>query len=239
MIYCSIDFETTGTHLINDRGIESATVLFSTAHNRMLDVQSMLIKTDKPVTAEITGITGIIKAMLDRFGYENRDVLESIIATIEQSEAVIGYNSRRFDYHILDQWAKREGMTLPVRPWIDFFYDMPWQVPTGKLTHVMADHGFLNYFPHAALADALGVVLLSTKYSPELMLARSQSPVVVLRSQADRSQNDLVKKAKFRWNPGAKIWWKPVKAQDVQEVSESLPFGVSIDGRTQEELEGQ
>jgi DNA polymerase III epsilon subunit-like protein len=237
MIYCSLDFETTGINLVNDRPIEVGAVLYTTKHNRVLDSQGLLLKTDLAITDEITGITGITKPMLDKFGYDPSEVITNIVDMISQSDAVIGYNSRRFDYHILMQWAKRSGVQVPEKTWIDFFMDLPWQVPTGKLTHVMADHGFLNYFPHSALADAEGVVLLSTKYEPELMLARAKSPTVVLRSMAERSQNDLVKKAKFRWNPGARIWWKPVKEQDVMQVSQALPFGVTIDDRTPEELD--
>jgi hypothetical protein len=237
MIYCSLDFETTGVNVVSDRPIEYGGVLYSTGQKKCLDNLGMLIKTDLPITSEITRITGITKVALDRFGYEPSEVLPLVIEMIANSDAVIGYNSRRFDYHILTEWAKREDLAIPERPWIDFFYDMPWQTPTGKLSHVLADHGFLNYFPHSALADSQGVILLSTKYDPDLMLSRAKSPTVVLRSTADRSQNDLVKQAKFRWNPSFKIWWKPVKEQDVPELSQALPFRVVIDDRLPEELD--
>ena len=117
------------------------------------------------------------------------------------------------------------------------FYDMPWQVPTGKLSHVAADHGILNLFPHSALADSQTVLALAAKYDENLLLERAKSPAVVLRSLADRSQNELVKHAKFRWNPSFKIWWKQVKEQDIKEISESLPFMVAVDDRTPEEME--
>lgn len=236
MIYYSLDFETTGVN-ITDRPIEFGGILYSTNFHRIIDSQGFLLRTTVPITPEITRITGITQPMLDKFGYDDAEMIHQVIETMGQADAVVGYNSRRFDKFVLEQWAKREGYTLPDKPWIDFFMDMPWQVPTGKLSHVLADHGILNYFPHSALADAEGVVLLSQKYDPDLMLARSQSPAVVLRSLADRSQNDLVKAAKFRWNPGAKIWWKPVKEQDVKEITQVLPFSVTIDDRSPEELD--
>lgn len=236
MIFYSLDFETTGVN-ITDRPTEFAGVLYSTNFHRMLDAQSFLLKTELPISAEVTRVTGITKPMIDKFGYDDQAMIEQVVDTMAQADAVIGYNCRRFDKFVLEQWAKRSGVELPEIPWIDFFMDMPWQVPTGKLGHVMADHGFLNYFPHSALADALGVILLSTKYDPELMLQRSQSPAVVLRSLADRSENDLVKAAKFRWNPGAKIWWKPVKEQDVKDFTDTLQFRTTIDDRSVEELD--
>ena len=104
--------------------------------------------------------------------------------------------------------------------------------------HVAADHGILNLFPHSALADAQTVLAIAEKYDPQILLDRSQSPVVILRSHQDRSQNELVKKAKFRWNPERKIWWKPVKEIDVDEVLKTFQFQVSIDKElTLEELD--
>jgi DNA polymerase III epsilon subunit-like protein len=238
MIYCSLDFETTGTNIVSDRPIEYGGVLYSTGQRKCLDNLGILIKTDLPITSEITKITGITKPALDRFGYESSEVIPLVIEMIANSDAVIGYNSRRFDYYILTEWAKREGIQVPVKPWIDLFYDMPWQVPTGKLSHVAADHGILNLFPHSALADAQTVLAIAAKYDENLLLQRSQSPVVVLRSMADRSSNDVVKKMKFRWNPTNKIWWKPVKQQDIDEVTQSCPFGVTIEKNwTPEELD--
>jgi len=240
LIYCSLDFETTGVNVVSDRPIEFGGVLYSTGQKKCLDNLGMLIKTDVPVTTEITRITGITKPALDRFGYESSEVLPLVLEMIESSEAVLGYNSRRFDYYILTEWAKREGMKIPQRPWIDLFYDLPWQVPVGKLSHVMADHGHINQFPHSALSDAQGVVLISTHYDEKLLLERSQSPVVVLRSHQSRVENDLVKQApyKFRWNGDKKIWWKPVKQQDVDEVIQSAPFSITIEkDYTVEELD--
>jgi len=120
------------------------------------------------------------------------------------------------------------------------FYDMPWQVPTGKLSHVAADHGILNLFPHSALSDSQTVLAIAMKYDEKLLLERSQSPIVVLRSHQSRLENDLVKQApyKFRWNGDKKFWWKPVKQQDVDEVIQSAPFSISIEkDYTPEELD--
>jgi len=238
MIYCSLDFETTGVNIVTDRPIEYGGVLYSTGQKKCLDNLGMLIKTDVYVTPEITRITGITRPALDRFGYEGTEVIPLVLEMIAASDAVIGYNCRRFDYYILTEWAKREALKVPEKPWIDLFYDMPWQVPTGKLSHVAADHGILNLFPHSALADAQTVLAIAAKYDESLLLKRSQSPVVVLRSLAPREANDQVKKMKFRWNPSNKLWWKPVKQQDVDEIIQACPFGVTIEKNwTPEELD--
>ena len=88
------------------------------------------------------------------------------------------------------------------------------------------------------MSDAQTVLAIAQKYDPELLLQRAQSPVVVLVAHAERSQNDLVKRAKFRWNPGRKMWWKAVKEQDVDEAISTIQFNVSIEkGLSPEELD--
>jgi DNA polymerase III epsilon subunit-like protein len=240
MIYCSLDLETTGLNVVSDRPIEYGGVLYSTSQKKCLDNLGMLIKTDLPITPEITRLTGITKPALDRFGYDPSEVIPLVIEMIANSDAVIGYNNRRFDYHILKEWAKREGSKLPEKPWIDLFYDMPWQVPVGKLSHVAADHGILNLFPHSALADSQTVLAIAAKYDDKFLLERSQSPIVVLRSHQSRIENEKVKQApyKFRWNGDKKIWWKPVKQQDVDAIIQSAPFSISVEkDYTVEELD--
>lgn len=239
MIYCSLDFETTGVDTVNDRPIEFGGLLYSTGQRKCLDNLGVLIKTDKVITAEITDITGIHPVAVERYGYDQAEILPLVLDMVSQSDAVIGYNCRRFDKKILYEWASREGMAVPEKPWIDMFYDMPWRVPTAKLSHVLADHGFINYFPHSAYADAQGVVLLSTKYDEQLLLNRAQSKIVILQGQQGRNNNDIVKRPpfRFRWQPTEKIWWKPVKEQDVDEVVQSAPFQIIQTNYTQEELD--
>lgn len=241
MILLSLDFETTGLDVEKDRVIEFGAVLYSTGQKKCLDNQGMLVKTDVPISETITKITGIHQAAVDRFGYEPEDVFEVIKDMMENADAIIGYNCRRFDRRVIENWAKRvNSIAISGRLWIDLYQDLPWQVPVGKLGHVAADHGILNLFPHSALADAQTVLAIAEKYDPEELLHRAQSPVVVLQARQDRASNDLVKQApfKFRWCPSQKIWWKPVKQQDVEEVIQSAPFPITIEkGRTPEELE--
>jgi DNA polymerase III epsilon subunit-like protein len=238
MILLSLDFETTGLDVVNDRVIEFGAVLYSTGQKKCLDSQGMLVKTDVPITPQITALTGIHPTAVERFGYEAPAVFDIIRDMMFEADAIIGYNARRFDKRVAGNWALREDKPLPEKTWIDLFMDLPCHVPTGKLSHVAADHGILNLFPHSALADAQTVLAIAEKYDPELLLHRAQSPVVILRSQADRNQNELVKKARFRWNPGMKIWWRAVKAMDVDEVMQQFQFPVVLDKELNlEELE--
>lgn len=230
MILLSLDFETTGLDKQNDEVIELGAVLYSTNQHKCLDSQGTLIKTSRPITSEITNITGIHPKAVERFGYDSEVMLDILLDMIGNAEHIIGYNVRRFDREVLYAWANRFGKVVPEKTWIDLYADLPWTVPMGKLSHVAADHGILNLFPHSAMSDCQTVLALLGKYDPELILKRAQSPVVILRSHQGRAENDLVKQApfKFRWNPGRQIWWKPVKEQDVDEVVSQAPFKISV-----------
>lgn len=238
MILLSIDFETTGVDVINDRVIEFGAVLYSTAQRKCLDNQGMLVKTDKTISPEITGITGIYPQAVVKFGYDDENILDIILEMAESADHYIGYNCRRFDRQVLFNWANRLGRIVPDKLWIDLFADLPWQVPVGKLSHTAADHGILNLFPHSALSDCQTVLAISQKYSDELLVQRAQSPITILHSLQSRGENDLVKKMKFRWNPGKTVWWKAVKEQDVKEIIEACPFKVVVEKEwTLEELD--
>lgn len=241
MILLSLDFETTGLDTQNDRVIEFGAVLYSTGQKKCLDNQGMLVKTDVAITSKITEITGIHPTAVERFGYDQEGILDIIIEMIDNCDAVIGYNCRRFDKQVFDNWCVRNKREAHfAKTWIDIYQDLPWRVPVGKLGHTAADHGILNLFPHSALADAQTVLAIAEKYDPQLLLDRAQSPVVIIQARQTRANNDLVKQPpyKFRWNPTNKIWWKPVKQQDVDEIIQSAPFPITIEkGWTQEELE--
>jgi DNA polymerase III alpha subunit (gram-positive type) len=238
MILLSLDFETTGLDTQNDHVIEFGGVLFSTGQHKCLDSQGILVKTDKQVSQEITNITGVHPAALERFGYDQDIALDAMVDLMNAADHIIGYNVRRFDYRVAQAWAARHSRTLPTKTWIDLFQDLPVSVPVGKLSHVAADHGILNLFPHSAMSDAQTVLAIASKYDPQLLLDRALSPVVVLQARAPRTDNDLVKRAKFRWNPTNKIWWKVVKEQDVTTVMESVSFPISVEKQwTPEELD--
>ena len=240
MLLLSLDFETTGINKEKDRVIEFGAVLYSSTQRKCLDNQGSLVRTDVPISNEITEITGITQAAVNKFGYDSDSSLQTVIELMTAADYVIGYNVRRFDKPVLENWAKRAGVELPNKLWIDLFADLPWTVTRGKLSHVAADHGILNLFPHSALADCQTVLAILGKYSPELILERAKSPEVVLRSHQERNNNDIVKQApwKFRWNPPRSIWWKPVKAADVDEVVAKAPFRISIEKElTPEELD--
>ena len=237
MILLSFDVESTGLDFVKDRVIEVGAVLWSTSQHKTLESQGFLVKPDVPVSAEITKITGITQAAVDKFGYESASALETVMDLMSCADAIIGHNVKRFDQKMLAHWAIREGISdLPQMLWIDTMTDLPDTFAT-KLGYMASDAGFVNLFPHSALTDCLTVLKLVEKYDIDKVVERAQSPMVVVQAHQARHENELAKKAKFRWYPAKTMWWKFVKEIDLEEFGKTLPFDYSVHRENIEEFQ--
>ena len=216
MLVLSLDFETTGLDKVNDRITEVGMVLYSTKINRAIENSSYLVDAGLPVPARVTEITGISTGLIKKMGRPELDAIEDVAVLMDQADAIIGQNVIQFDKQFLDNAAKRLGITIPVKPWIDTRTDLPLSVETKSLIYMAADHGFLNPFPHNAIADGLTVLKLAALYDFDKMLARSKEPNVVLQSTQTFEQNEAAKKLKFGFKGNlGKRWFRVVKGGDV------------------------
>jgi DNA polymerase III alpha subunit (gram-positive type) len=246
MILLAFDLETTGLDFVKDRPIEVGAILYSTGQQKCLESQGFLVKTDAAISAEITKLTGITQQAVDKFGYESDDSLAAVTELMNQADAVIGHNVVRFDKRMLQAWQARHGWDgcAPEKLWIDTYTDLP-DTEVGKLTLMAANAGFLNMFPHSALADCQTVLKLiesenpttKEKYDINKIVERAKSPTIVVQAHQARHQNDLAKKAKFRWYPEKKMWWKFVKEMDLEGVVKDLQFDVSVHRENIEEFQ--
>ena len=237
MILLAYDIETTGLDKNNDRIIEVGLALYSTSQHRILESAGFLVKSDGvPITPEITEITGITQAAADRFGYEQNEALLDIVSWFQRgADAIVAHNGIRFDMPVTFNSLKRVGIQCPTgNVVIDTMTDIPG-VKGEQLVTMCAKVGFVNR-QHSAEDDAKSVLTLmslhnerSSKTSFEAMLERAKSPMVILHSHQDRSENKAAKKLKFRWNPEYQVWWKAVKEVDVQSFMDKATFKISIE----------
>lgn len=230
MIICALDVETTGLDKQKDRVIEIGVALYSTGQKKYLDSVGQLVQSDGvAVTDEITAITGITQAAVDKFGYDPADALATIINFVEQADAVLGHNIRYFDWPIIENWAKRPGVSLPPVLLVDTMEDIPG-VDGEQLITMCAKRGFVNPEQHSALNDAQATMKLAMSYDIDTIVARAKIPSVIVQSHAPRtSTNSENKKYKFRWAPAPfSFWWKAVKETDVKELANRVPFQISV-----------
>jgi DNA polymerase III subunit epsilon len=233
MLVLSLDFETTGLDKVNDRITEVGMILYSTKINRAIENSSYLVDAGLPVPQIVTDLTGISTGLIKKMGRSEKDAIEDVAILIGQADAVIGQNVIQFDKQFLDNASKRLGITIPEKPWIDTRTDLPLSVETKSLIYMAADHGFLNPFPHNAIADGLTVLKLAAMYDFDKMLARSKEPNVVLQSLQSFADNDKAKKLKFGFKPNlGKKWFRVVKASDVDilvKAAEEIGINLSIE----------
>jgi len=237
MILLSLDFETTGVDPANDRVIEVGAVLWSTGQHRILESAGFFVKTDVAISQEITGITGIHPAAVERFGYDSHAALENVLAMAELAESFLGQNIVKFDRKVLMNWMVREGVPAPLiekvkqRLVIDTFTDLP-DFPGGKLAHMLVDapKPSINLFPHGALADALSTIVLMDQFNLDKVVERAKSPMIVVQSLHPRERNEDAKKLlrPLIWNNPRKIWWKPIKALDFEGLKAKSPFELIV-----------
>lgn len=237
MILLSLDFETTGVDPANDRVIEVGAVLWSTGQHRVLESAGFLVKSDVPISQEITTITGIHPAAVERFGYDSHTALENILAMTELAESFLGQNIVRFDHKVLLNWMVRERVPnqlsdkIRQKLVIDTFTDLPGQ-EGRKLQYMLVDapRPSINPFPHSALTDALSTLVLVDQFDLDKVVERAKSPMVVVQSLHPRDRNEDAKKAlrPLIWNNLRKLWWKPLKAMDFQALKEKSPFELIV-----------
>ena len=239
MILAGFDIESTGLDKVQDRPIEVGIALWTTKYNRSLDTRALLIKSDGvPVTDEITEITGITQSMVDNFGYEPSEAFDEMMYFMDKAEAIVAFNGHRFDVPMCQAWAKRVKKDFPDKLLIDPFTDVPMK---GQELITMCAKLGIYYDAHEAGADVGAMLRLTAKFPFEVVLERAKSPIVVVQSKQDFSNNKAAKRHKFRWNNDHRIWWKAVKEIDLNDLATKVnnEFSLQVLDLLPEELEDQ
>ena len=238
MILLSFDTETTGLDPEKDRVIEVGAILYSTGQKRILESNGYLVKSDVPVSDEITKITGITQQAVNAFGYDSESALQTVLDMAEEAGAIVGQNVIQFDKRFLEAWAARHNKKIPDILWIDTRTDLPPHVESKSLKYLAADHGFLPSTSHAALADCETVLQIIEKYDIKELVARAKEPNVVLRAHQKFENNADAKKLKFVFKSElGKKWVRVCKQSDVDVLVKVAPFDISIEtGITSEQV---
>jgi DNA polymerase III epsilon subunit-like protein len=239
MILGVLDFETTGTDLLQDEVTEVSQVIYSTGQRRIFEAGSFLVAGTRPIPKFIEERTGITNVARKKFGYDSQDSLQGMLDWLKKVDAVAGQNINQFDWELLRIWASHYRAILPPMLLIDTMWDLPG-VQGRKLLHMAAEDGFLPMGQHGALVDCLTTLRLIENRLGNLdkIVERAKSPIVVLQSLQDRDHNELAKDRDASWNqiggcfhwndqPGH-LWWKAVKEMDVEIVAKDAPFDVCI-----------
>jgi hypothetical protein len=154
---------------------------------------------------------------------------------------IVAHNGSTFDRpFLLNKLAKVSlGMGgyegLERAKWLDTQHDVvyPDNFSSLRLTHLAAEYGFLNPFPHAALFDVFTMLRVLESHDIGDLVKRSLEPWVIIRAVVSYDNREDAKKLRFRWeDTGEKKypkWWvKKVKVSEVEKERAKANFEIVI-----------
>ncbi len=227
MLICGLDLETTGLDTEKDEIIEVALVLWDTDLKKPVEIHSQLVRPDIGVIPpDIEAITGISMPEIDAHAESAEHAAWQVEDFTGRAAAVVAHNGLMFDKPFLESQCRRWGFRQPTpKPWIDTAVDVPYpeKMKTRKLTHLAAEHGFINPFAHRALFDVLTMLKILSLYDFQSVLALSQEPSIVLQAIGEKPwlddgrSNQAIKENGYRWEGKTKQWLKTIKKSQLEK----------------------
>jgi DNA polymerase-3 subunit epsilon len=241
MLVLGLDFETTGLNTECDRITEVGAVLWDTTKAEPLALMSALMAgvDYPPLSTEIQSLTGITQAKLDVLGRQPAVVFDELLRLMARSTLVVAHNGTKFDRPLFEAELRRQARCVDdwrEWPWLDTSVDVPYaeRITTRKLTHLAAEHGFVNPFPHRAVFDVLTMLTILSRYDIDEVLTISREPSVDLLAHTEVPWRDngvstgLAKARGYRWDGGRKTWTKTVKQRHVEKELAHNEFRVTL-----------
>jgi DNA polymerase III subunit epsilon len=238
MLICGLDLESTGLDTENDEIIELGAVLWDTESSIPCGLFSVLVKPDKPISPEITKITGLTNEILAKYALPKTVAYMDFSEFAKEAECFVAHNGNMFDKPMLASNLKRTpGLSIEVKGhWIDTSCDVPYpeKIKTRNLVHLAAEHGFLNPFAHRALFDVLTMLKVLSFYDFGKVLALSKEPSFVIQAQCEKPWEDGGKSTEeakangFRWDGKSKRWLKTIReSQRLPEMEKAKLYKIT------------
>jgi DNA polymerase-3 subunit epsilon len=237
MIILGIDLEGVNQNLIEngvnlevDRVIEIGAALWDWEAGQPVSMISEIVNEPKrlKISEELEDLTGISESICQKWGLTENQIiptLKNLAAMMERADYCMAHNGTNYDHPMLEAMFKRYDLTMPDKVWIDTMVDIefPNKIKGRSMALLEHAHGFINPFPHRAITDVLAMFKVAGHYDVKRMAKLAESPVVKIVAKLDapnwRNQGEVeafnkvknkVAKARFKWNPSKKTWYKDV-----------------------------
>lgn len=226
MLICFVDTETTGLDPKVNRLVEIAVALwkFESTSNRIVRSFSTLCNDDTGIqmTPEITKINGVTQELLDHRGVPHGSVLKHIGDNYVKACDYLCAHNAPFDRAFIESELERANLPKWDKTWIDTKLDLPFpdNFTSRRLNHLAAEHGFLNPFPHTALADTMTMARIMAEYSIDFIIKSTEAEIFHLTMQTDYQDYETREKLKrlgFHWDKPNKIWKRIVKSHSMDK----------------------
>lgn len=216
-----LDVETTGLDTSRDEIIELGMVKFRFTNTGALvgidETFSGFQQPGRPISAEITEITGITNAMVA--GQSISPI--AVAAFIADASLIIAHNAG-FDRRMVE----RVWPCFIDKHWGCSASEVNWRaegLAGSKLSYILTDLGYFHE-AHRAVDDCQATLHVLTCPLPrsgslglsQILHATSQSTVRIWAERAPFEQKDMLKARGYRWSDGTggsrKAWWIEVPA---------------------------
>lgn len=241
MLILGIDFETTGLDTQKDDVIEMGAVLYDTERKAPIKIISELIAINRDIPASITDLTGIRQDDIEKFGVSFNHAVSSLVPLIIECDYFLAHN-KDFDKAFLDrkmlEIEQSRGETFRIerdylphykdKVWLDTMIDIqyPKGIGTHKLTYLAAEHCFVNPFSHRAVFDVLTAIKIAEHYSWDKIVERAKVPNVRVIAKVSYDDRQLAKDAGYHWDKAAQVWFKTMKACDLELERQRCKFQI-------------
>lgn len=225
------DTETTGLNTKEDEILELGYAVYHIDNPAPVLLKSdFIVNQKKQITPEIEEITGITDAIIQKSGRPGSEVYQELADVIAKYDIqyAIGHNAYDFDIKILAANMEFYEITLPKLTVIDTLTDVKYRTKSKsyRLSYLLADHGFINPFPHRALTDAMSCAMLLYQYDIRQAIAVASTPIVEIKADVERQNKDLAKALQYQWDPERKIWFKKIRQYYLLEEVKKAKFRV-------------
>lgn len=230
MLLAGLDVETTGLSPDADVITEVGVVLWDWELKTPVLFYNSFVKTGRIISPELIKLTGITTEMCDAHGKEEEDILLDVDKLLVKADYLCAHNAP-FDKSFLSALYARNGKKLKDIPTIDTTVDVPFpeNITARKLTHLAAEHGFVNPFAHRAVTDVLTMLQILGKYDLDQIIASATTPNILVKASTTYEQRALPKALGFRWNADKNAWVKSIKVNMfMQEQLKCEKAGFSI-----------
>lgn len=223
-----LDVETTGLCPIEDEVTEIGAVLWDTETKKPLALYSTFVQTTKPISNEITELTGITKEMCDELGVSPMAALGGLLRLARKADCIVAHNAK-FDKGFFDALCIKHSGAFD-KQWVCTIQDIdyPKSCKHKNLTNLAGEHDFVNPFKHRALFDVLTMLRILSHYDIEKVLENARMPKVTLRAVVSFDEKDKAKAAGYQWFGSKKLWLKEVRQDKVELEKEKSNFQVII-----------
>lgn len=176
-------------------------------------------------------IHGIHPMHVKRFGVPFSSIIREVnfIIKTHKVDAIVTHNGKSFDLpfilHHASPFSVDHWDELKTVPHIDTMIDVeyPAQIKTRNLVHLAAEHGFLNFQAHSALADVITTLRLLECYDVKKVLENAKETRSIYRVMVDYNTRDKAKAVGARWEEidgrkFEKCWVISLRDSQVEEM---------------------